>query len=405
MALVAHFPAASASVVVPPPPPTPPQQQPSSSSLLMLAAHLSSWASSAATAAAIAAVVAAASVVSAATVAAVAEDTPDSKQTPPSHTAEIAVSVGLADIGVGVDDSASDDDDDDDDVTRGRMSPPACPPSLLPTHRARKRSASCDLPFSRRSGPPMSQTTIHAGLYQPVPVTTSPSSSSTAAASTTPSLRRRLLRELRDQLLSESSARTTTATTLAAPYVAADGVLRLRPIASDLRRWRAELAGPRGGPYARGRFAVDLDVSQGYPAVAPRVRFATPVCHAAVRWPTGEVHAAAVARAWRRCGAAEAGVAGGEQFPLPSLRALCGVLVEMLARPDDDYSEDYDAESGNDGFVGGGGAKDALVSSAASGSVVDKRAVTVDPTGDLLRCGDRRALRSLARMYTRTLAM
>lgn len=48
---------------------------------------------------------------------------------------------------------------------------------------------------------------------------------------------------------------------------------------SDLAHWIACLTGPEDTPFAGGNFVLELDFGKEYPALAPKVRFATRIYH------------------------------------------------------------------------------------------------------------------------------
>lgn len=126
------------------------------------------------------------------------------------------------------------------------------------------------------------------------------------------------------------------------------GELFLEPVEGNLYRWRGWVAGPSGTPYAGGRFALEMSVPSTYPLYPPSVRFTTRLFHPNVHPSSGEICLDILKAAWS---------------PVWTLQATLRAILVLLAHPEPESPLNCDA-------------------------------------GNLLRNGDPRGFRSLARMYT-----
>lgn len=128
----------------------------------------------------------------------------------------------------------------------------------------------------------------------------------------------------------------------------AGGELSLAPVDGNLYRWQGWIAGPSGTPYAGGRFKVELAIPSQYPLYPPSVKFLTQIFHPNVHHASGEICLDILKAAWS---------------PVWTLQATLRAILVLLAHPEPDSPLNCDA-------------------------------------GNLLRNGDPRGFRSLARMYT-----
>ncbi|KAK4538455.1 hypothetical protein CDCA_CDCA18G4480 [Cyanidium caldarium] len=138
----------------------------------------------------------------------------------------------------------------------------------------------------------------------------------------------------------------------AAKGAAASGFI-LEPEGDSMSRFRGYLCGPPDTPFAGGRFRVLVTLPPAYPMSPPEVRFRTPVFHPNVHFRTGEVCLDVLKAAWS---------------PAWSLASCMRALLVLLACPEPSSPLNCDA-------------------------------------GNLLRCGDERGYRSMARMYVRRYAL
>ena len=128
---------------------------------------------------------------------------------------------------------------------------------------------------------------------------------------------------------------------------ASEGV-ELAPNENSIFHWEATLLGPEGTGYEGGLFRLDIQVPEEYPLAPPNVRFRTRVFHPNVHFKTGEVCLDILKQHWS---------------PAWTLQSVCQAVLALLSSPEPDSPLNCDA-------------------------------------GNLLRCGDERGYRSLARMYT-----
>lgn len=127
----------------------------------------------------------------------------------------------------------------------------------------------------------------------------------------------------------------------------------LEPVDGNLYHWAGTLRGPQGTGYEGGRFGVDVVVHSSYPLTAPHFRFTTPIFHPNVHPKSGEICVDILKNNWS---------------PAWTLQSTCRAILVLLAHPEPDSPLNCDA-------------------------------------GNLLRQGDNRGFRSMARMYTSLHAM
>jgi peroxin-4 len=118
---------------------------------------------------------------------------------------------------------------------------------------------------------------------------------------------------------------------------------------ADIYQWTAKLQGPAGSPYEGGRFELKIVCLPTYPLAPPKVTFTTPVFHPNVLYKTGEICLDILKpEAWT---------------PAWTLQSVCRAVAALLSHPEADSPLNCDC-------------------------------------GNLIRSGDMRGYRSMARMYT-----
>lgn len=118
---------------------------------------------------------------------------------------------------------------------------------------------------------------------------------------------------------------------------------------ANLFAWTARLLGPKDSPYEGGRFELKLTCPENYPLAPPKVSFITPVFHPNVAYKTGEICLDILKPAsWS---------------PAWTLQSVCRAIAALLSHPEADSPLNCDC-------------------------------------GNLIRSGDTRGYRSMARMYT-----
>ena len=127
----------------------------------------------------------------------------------------------------------------------------------------------------------------------------------------------------------------------------------LSMVGDTIEDWKALIMGPPESPFEGGQFELEIKCSSQYPLVPPLMRFKTQIFHPNVKFDTGEICLDILKSDWS---------------PAWSLQAACRAIIALLSHPNADSPLNCDA-------------------------------------GNLLRCGDLRGFRSLARMYTADLAI
>eukprot|EP00245_Coleochaete_scutata_P007237 TRINITY_DN22388_c0_g1_i1.p1 TRINITY_DN22388_c0_g1~~TRINITY_DN22388_c0_g1_i1.p1 ORF type:complete len:156 (+),score=11.66 TRINITY_DN22388_c0_g1_i1:111-578(+) len=122
---------------------------------------------------------------------------------------------------------------------------------------------------------------------------------------------------------------------------------------TNIYRWTALIRGPSETPYYGGVFQLSFNVPEQYPIVPPTVRFATRIFHPNVHFKTGEICLDILKTAWS---------------PAWTLQSVCRAVITLLAHPEADSPLNCDC-------------------------------------GNLLRSGDDRGYKSMAKMYTKLHAM
>jgi peroxin-4 len=129
--------------------------------------------------------------------------------------------------------------------------------------------------------------------------------------------------------------------------------VQLSPIDGNLNNWRAIVTGPVDTPFEGGRFELDIVVPSSYPLMPPSIRFNTKLFHPNVHPKTGEICLDILKNAWS---------------PAWTLQSTCRAIIVLLSDAEPESPLNCDA-------------------------------------GNLLRAGDKRGFRSVARMYTLLYAM
>eukprot|EP00871_Galdieria_phlegrea_P001916 jgi/Galph1/2725/GphlegSOOS_G1387.1 len=122
----------------------------------------------------------------------------------------------------------------------------------------------------------------------------------------------------------------------------------LQPSAENLMHWQARLKGPVDSPYEGGTFQVEIRVPNNYPLSAPSVRFKTKVFHPNIHAKTGDICLDILKTSWS---------------PAWTLQSICRAILVLLSHPEPESPLNCDA-------------------------------------GNLLRAGDLRGYRSVAKMFT-----
>ena len=123
---------------------------------------------------------------------------------------------------------------------------------------------------------------------------------------------------------------------------------------SDIYVWSAQLRGPSATPYEGGLFSLHIKCPPNYPLAPPKVTFVTPIFHPNVLYKTGEICLDILKPdSWT---------------PAWTLQSVCRAVTALLSHPEADSPLNCDC-------------------------------------GNLIRNGDMRGYRSMARMYTQMHAM
>lgn len=128
----------------------------------------------------------------------------------------------------------------------------------------------------------------------------------------------------------------------------ADCDIALQPVDGNLYHWSGTLRGPVDTSYSKGYFRIDVVIPPSYPLTAPNFRFVTQIFHPNVHPKTGEICIDILKNAWS---------------PAWTLQSTCRAILVLLGHPEPDSPLNCDA-------------------------------------GNLLRQGDNRGYRSVAKMYT-----
>eukprot|EP00179_Madagascaria_erythrocladioides_P000354 CAMPEP_0198319692 /NCGR_PEP_ID=MMETSP1450-20131203/8790_1 /TAXON_ID=753684 ORGANISM="Madagascaria erythrocladiodes, Strain CCMP3234" /NCGR_SAMPLE_ID=MMETSP1450 /ASSEMBLY_ACC=CAM_ASM_001115 /LENGTH=161 /DNA_ID=CAMNT_0044023099 /DNA_START=132 /DNA_END=617 /DNA_ORIENTATION=+ len=129
---------------------------------------------------------------------------------------------------------------------------------------------------------------------------------------------------------------------------APDPDIVLIPEEGNMARWQGRIKGPSETPFAGGYYQLKVVVPSSYPLVPPSIRFVTKIFHPNVHPKTGEICLDILKTAWS---------------PAWTLQSTCRAIMVLLSHPEPESPLNCDA-------------------------------------GNLLRNGDNRGFRSVARMYT-----
>eukprot|EP00761_Pharyngomonas_kirbyi_P000059 gb/GECH01000059.1/.p1 GENE.gb/GECH01000059.1/~~gb/GECH01000059.1/.p1 ORF type:complete len:155 (+),score=39.64 gb/GECH01000059.1/:1-465(+) len=121
------------------------------------------------------------------------------------------------------------------------------------------------------------------------------------------------------------------------------------PDEENIFRWKAFISGPPDTPFEGGVWELELQVPSEYPISAPSATFNTQIFHPNVHFKTGEVCLDILKTQWS---------------PAWTLQSVCRAIITLLAHPEADSPLNCDA-------------------------------------GNLIRHGDHRGFRSMAKMYTK----
>eukprot|EP00928_Gymnodinium_smaydae_P063660 TRINITY_DN47179_c0_g1_i1.p1 TRINITY_DN47179_c0_g1~~TRINITY_DN47179_c0_g1_i1.p1 ORF type:complete len:156 (-),score=21.34 TRINITY_DN47179_c0_g1_i1:82-549(-) len=127
-----------------------------------------------------------------------------------------------------------------------------------------------------------------------------------------------------------------------------DPDISLEMVGETVEHWRAFVNGPSDSPYQGGRFEVKIECSPNYPLTPPTCTFTTRIFHPNVAFNTGEICLDILKDGWS---------------PAWTLQYVCRALIALMHDPNADSPLNCDA-------------------------------------GNLVRSGDMRGFKSMARMYT-----
>merc|ERR1719235_322647 len=132
-----------------------------------------------------------------------------------------------------------------------------------------------------------------------------------------------------------------------------DPAIHLEMAGDTIEEWTARVHGPKDSPYEGGVFALQIKCSTEYPMSPPTVTFVTKIFHPNVNFDTGELCLDILKTDWS---------------PAWTLQYVCRAVIALMLDPNADSPLNCDA-------------------------------------GNLLRGGDVRGFRSMARMYAVEYAM
>eukprot|EP00298_Acanthocystis_sp_HF-20_P027819 c614_g1_i1.p1 GENE.c614_g1_i1~~c614_g1_i1.p1 ORF type:complete len:168 (+),score=51.48 c614_g1_i1:23-505(+) len=126
----------------------------------------------------------------------------------------------------------------------------------------------------------------------------------------------------------------------------------VHPNQENILCWTGYIIGPTDSPFENGKFEIEIRVPANYPMAAPTVRFITKIFHPNIHSKTGEVCLDILKKSWT---------------PAWTIQSVCRAVITLLSHPEPDSPLNCDA-------------------------------------GNLMRCGDLRGFKSLAKMYTKLYA-
>ena len=154
------------------------------------------------------------------------------------------------------------------------------------------------------------------------------------------------------------------------------------PDEANIFNWRATIQGPEATPYEAGRFALDIECPPNYPLQPPKVTFLTNVFHPNIAFKSGKklrnTHPSLTTEMCGTTNSRKIYALAGEicldilkpdsWTPAWTIASVCRAISVLLSHPEADSPLNCDC-------------------------------------GNLIRNGDMRGYRSMARMYTRLYAM
>eukprot|EP00930_Biecheleria_cincta_P079349 TRINITY_DN67150_c0_g1_i1.p1 TRINITY_DN67150_c0_g1~~TRINITY_DN67150_c0_g1_i1.p1 ORF type:complete len:153 (+),score=27.03 TRINITY_DN67150_c0_g1_i1:62-520(+) len=132
-----------------------------------------------------------------------------------------------------------------------------------------------------------------------------------------------------------------------------DPDITLEMAGETIEKWHATVRGPKDSPYEGGLFHMTITCSVNYPLSAPQVRFNTKIFHPNVNFSDGELCLDILKTDWS---------------PAWTLQYVCRAVIALMLDPNADSPLNCDA-------------------------------------GNLIRGGDLRGFKSMARMYTAEYAL
>eukprot|EP00933_Yihiella_yeosuensis_P055815 TRINITY_DN54744_c0_g1_i1.p1 TRINITY_DN54744_c0_g1~~TRINITY_DN54744_c0_g1_i1.p1 ORF type:complete len:152 (+),score=22.72 TRINITY_DN54744_c0_g1_i1:169-624(+) len=127
-----------------------------------------------------------------------------------------------------------------------------------------------------------------------------------------------------------------------------DPDIQLEMTEDTIENWKAFVRGPQDSPYEGGKFQLEIICTTEYPLTPPKVNFITKIFHPNVDFKTGELCLDILKTDWS---------------PAWTLQYVCRAVIALLLDPNADSPLNCDA-------------------------------------GNLIRSGDMRGFKSMAKMYT-----
>ena len=165
---------------------------------------------------------------------------------------------------------------------------------------------------------------------------------------------------------------------------------------ADIFVWTAQLRGPADSPYEDGLFKLHIKCPPNYPLAPPKVSFVTPIFHPNVLFKTGEICLDILKPdSWT---------------PAWTLQSVCRAVTALLSHPEADSPLNCDCGAPLSRPCSLSRPSSLCRPSSLSrppptpGPPPTPRLELVRAAGNLIRNGDMRGYRSMARMYTQTLA-
>ena len=151
---------------------------------------------------------------------------------------------------------------------------------------------------------------------------------------------------------------------------------------SDIFVWSAQLRGPGDSPYEGGQFKLHIKCPPNYPLAPPKVSFVTRIFHPNVLFKTGEICLDILKpESWT---------------PAWTLQSVCRAVTALLSHPEADSPLNCDC--------GACACLRIRAPCARCASTMPHAPTAHALAGNLIRNGDMRGYRSMARMYTQMYA-